>query len=112
MWEVPPAEAVVPAGMEGKMMNAQLDLPGAAFEKPLTERQKATDAKAKAQVRRAALNAAKKLDAAAEAMSDYMFACLEAGMPFRGADDARRLLERQLRDFAGFLENKYAKEPS
>lgn len=90
----------------------QLELPGAAFEKPLTERQKAAEAKSKAQVRRAALIAAKKLDAAVEAMEDYLLVVRSAGLPIRGEDDARKLLIRDMRDYSGFLENKYSKESS
>lgn len=59
--------------------------------------------------KKAGIEAAKKLHAAADALSHFAICCGicdDASSP-RGADDGRYLLAQQCREYAGWLESKY-----
>lgn len=69
------------------------------------------DGRAVAARKKAALVAAKKLDAAADAVSAFALACAmcaDASSP-RGDDDGRRLLAQSMRKYAGHLNSVYDK---
>ena len=61
--------------------------------------------------KKAALVCAKKLEAAADALNDFLKACHEcndAGRD-RGADDSRRILQASMREYAGHLDSVFNK---
>lgn len=77
----------------------------------LSDRDRKAQARAEAARKKAALICAKKLQAAADALSDFGMACLEcndASSP-RRADDGRTLLAASMREYAGYLESVYDK---
>lgn len=78
----------------------------------LSDRDRKAQARAEAARRKAALDCARKLDAAADALSAYSMACLEVGDASapRRADDGRTLLAENCREFAGWLDSVYEKE--
>lgn len=82
-----------------------------AGEDWLSDRDRKTKAKAEAARKKAALACAKKLEAAAEALHELVMACMECedGSTVRRADDGRLLLQRDIREYAGWLESVYGK---
>jgi len=77
-----------------------------------SDRDRRAQARAEAARTKAALDCARRLHAAADALSTYSLACMEcrdASAP-RGADDGRTLLAQSCREFAGWLESVYEKE--
>jgi len=78
----------------------------------LSDRDRKAQARAEAARRKAGLACAKKLDAAAEALHEFVMACLEcndASSP-RGEDDGRTLLQRSIREYAGYLESVFGEK--
>lgn len=77
----------------------------------LSERDRKTQAKAEAARKRAALACCKKLEAAADALSELMAACNDChdGSSVRREDDGRILLMRNILEYAGWLESVYSK---
>lgn len=74
----------------------------------LSERDKKSQTRADAAVKRTGLAAAKKLEAAAEAVNDFLHACLDAGHEDqRGAADGRRVLISNIMEYASYLDGKY-----
>lgn len=74
----------------------------------LSERDKKSQARADAAVKRSGLAAAKKLEAAADAVNEFLHACLDAGhADMRGAGDGRRVLIGNIMEYASYLEGKY-----
>ncbi|MBV6855892.1 MULTISPECIES: hypothetical protein [Xanthomonas] len=59
--------------------------------------------------KKAGQNCAKKLQAAAEALSDYARACGECkdGSGPRSLDDSRLILSRDINEYASWLEGRY-----
>jgi len=74
----------------------------------LSERDKKSQARADAAVKRTGLAAAKKLEAAADALNDFLHAYLDAGYEdMRGAADSRRVLISNIMEYASYLDGKY-----
>lgn len=75
----------------------------------LSDRDRKSQAKAEAARKRAAVQCAKKLREAAEALSIYSMACFECrdGSGVQRGDDGRSLLMGDLQEFAGWLESVY-----
>lgn len=74
----------------------------------LSERDKKSQARADAAVKRTGLAAAKKLEAAAEALNEFLHACLDAGHEdTRGAADGRRILTNNLMEYSSYLESRF-----
>ena len=60
--------------------------------------------------RKAALRAAEKLQAAADAVAEFSMACLECNDgSVRGSDDSRVILSTSMREYAGWLESVFGK---
>lgn len=73
-----------------------------------SERDKKAQAKAEAAVKKAALATAKKLNAAAESLNEFLSACLDAGHEDRmGSADGRRRLSADMLEYSGWLEAVY-----
>ncbi|TXH90418.1 MAG: hypothetical protein E6Q78_05095 [Rhodoferax sp.] len=74
----------------------------------LSERDQKSQARADAAVKRSGAAAAKKLEAAAEAVNEFLHACLDAGHDdIRGAADGRRVLISNIMEYASYLDGKY-----
>jgi len=54
-------------------------------------------------VQKKALKLAAALDKACDAMSEFSWACMDAGLPFKGADDSRVLLLESMVEYANHL---------
>lgn len=54
-----------------------------------------------------ALALAKKLNAASEAMRQFVHACIDCGEPYPLADDTRRTMQETLTEYSGHLELVY-----
>lgn len=69
-------------------------------------------AKAEAARKKAALACAKKLEAAADALRDFMRACNECddASRVRGDDDGRMVLQRSILEYAMYLSSRYERE--
>lgn len=67
--------------------------------------------KQEARRKKAALCCAKKMEAAQESIMDYLNACCackdNSGDELRGMSDSRRILARDLSEYAAFLNFKY-----
>ncbi len=89
-------------------MTYQLTMTG---EDWLSDRDRRTQARAEAARRKAALKAAEKLFAAADAVGEYAMACLECndGSGHKAADDGRHVLQANVRELGGWLESVYGK---
>lgn len=76
-----------------------------------SDRDRKAKAKAEAARKKAALACAKKLGAAAESLHELVMACMECndGSTARRADDGRLLLQRDILEYAGWLESVYGK---
>jgi len=57
-------------------------------------------------VRAKARAAVKAMEKAAEALKDYAVACVQAGETIREHGDSRRTLQRDLREFASWLDTR------
>lgn len=57
---------------------------------------------------KSALRCAKKLEAASEALQQYLYACLDCGERYPYADDSRITLQRNLNEFSGWLDSVYS----
>jgi hypothetical protein len=68
-------------------------------------------ARAEAVRKKAALNCARKLDAACEALSEYLIACNDCRdeSRSRGADDSRTILISHMREYANHLDGVFGK---
>ena len=77
----------------------------------LSDRDRKAQARAEAARKKAALACAKKLEAAADSLHELVMACMECndGSGSRGEDDGRAVLQRNLREFSGWLESVYGK---
>jgi hypothetical protein len=77
----------------------------------LSERDRRSQAKAEAARKKAAVACSKKLQAAADSLSDLMAACNECqdGSSVRREDDGRILLMRNILEYAGWLDSVYSK---
>lgn len=79
----------------------------------LSDRDKHKQARAEAARKKAALACAKKLEAAAEALTHFMHACNEcrdgSGDEMRGVSDGRYRMIHDLMEYASWLEGKYEK---
>jgi hypothetical protein len=78
----------------------------------LGDRDKKSQARANAARSKAALDCARKLSAAADAISAFTQACIEcddASRP-RGADDSGTILVGNICEYAGWLESKYGEK--
>lgn len=78
----------------------------------LNDRDKKSLQRAEAARGKAGLACAKKLEAAADALHEFVMACLEcndASRP-RGEDDGRAVLQRSLREYSAYLKSVYAKD--
>jgi hypothetical protein len=75
----------------------------------LSDRDRKAQARAEAARRKAAIKAAEKLQAAADAVAEFSMACFECNDASRpmGADDGRNMLSANMREFAGWLESVY-----
>lgn len=74
----------------------------------LSDRDKKSQARADAAVKRTGLVAAKKLEAAAEAVNEFLHACLDAGHEdMRGASDGRRVLINNIMEYASYLDGRF-----
>ncbi|QDQ87634.1 hypothetical protein FMZ60_08555 [Alcaligenaceae bacterium SJ-26] len=60
--------------------------------------------------KKAALNAAKKIQAAADALNVFLLACIDCddASRSRGQDDGRIILMSNMMEYAGYLESKYS----
>lgn len=88
-------------------MTHQLSMTG---EDWLSDRDRKTQARAEAARRKAALRAAEKLQAAADAVAEFSMACLECNDgSVRGSDDSRVILSTSMREYAGWLESVFGK---
>lgn len=76
----------------------------------LSDRDRKAQAKAEAARARAARKTAKALQDAAEAVSEFKFACLECGdgSATLRADDGRDRLSLQMREYSAWLERVYS----
>lgn len=63
--------------------------------------------------KKAGIDCAKKLNAAAKALSDYLMACNEcrdgSGSEQRGISDGRNMLIRDICEYSGYLESRYCR---
>ena len=59
---------------------------------------------------KAALKLAQKLNAAHEAVRQYIFACCDCGERYPYADDSRMLLQKSMSEYSGWLESVYRKK--
>lgn len=77
-----------------------------------SDRDRRSQAKAEAARKKAAMACAKKLEAAADALHELVMACMDCndGSRLRGDDDGRVLLQRNMREFAGWLESVYGRK--
>ena len=77
----------------------------------LSDNDRKRQARAEAARRKAALKAAEKLFAAADAVGEYAMACLECndGSGPKAADDGRHVLQAHMRELGGWLESVYRK---
>lgn len=76
-----------------------------------SDRDKRDRARADAAVKKTGLACAVKLERAAEALHDYLIACMDAGHEDRmGAGDGRRRLAEDLTEYAGYLNSVYGKD--
>jgi hypothetical protein len=93
---------------EALIMTHQLTMTG---EDWLSDRDRKTQARAEAARRKAALKAAEKLHASADAVAEFALACLECndGSGPKRADDGRNILQAHMREFGGWLESVYGK---
>lgn len=77
----------------------------------LSDRDKRTQAKAEARRKKAGLDCAKKLRAAADSLNDYLMACNEcrdgSGNEIHGAADSRKRLMSDLLEYASYVEFKH-----
>ena len=77
----------------------------------LSERDKKAQAKAEATRKKVALSCAKKLEAAADSLNEFLAACREcrdgSGNELQGQSDGRTLLVGNLMEYSGYLEQKY-----
>lgn len=74
-----------------------------------SDRDRKAQAKAEAARRKAAVECAKKLVAAIDALHAYSRSCREIGdgSEVRGASDGRILLAQNMREYAGWLDSVY-----
>ena len=65
--------------------------------------------RAEAARKKAALECSKKLEAAADALSEYLYSCIDCGDGScqKGVDDSRLLLKEQLMEYKSWLDSKY-----
>lgn len=77
----------------------------------LSDRDKQAQARAESKRKKAAIACARKLEAASEALSDFLHVCLDCHdeSRSRGADDGRLILIRNITEYAGYLSSKYDK---
>lgn len=77
----------------------------------LSDRDRKAQARAETARKKAALACAKKLEAAADALHELVMACIDCndGSRCRGDDDGRVVLQRNIREYAGWLESVYGK---
>lgn len=79
----------------------------------LSDRDKRHQARAEAARKKAALDCARKLEAAAESLSRFLLACNEcrdgSADERMSAGDSRKLLMANLMEYSAWLESKYAK---
>lgn len=74
----------------------------------LSERDKKSQARADAAVKRTGLAAAKKLEAAADALNEFLHACLDASHEdMRGASDGRRVLINNIMEYSSYLDGRF-----
>lgn len=78
----------------------------------LSDGDRKRQAKAEVARKKAAQACSKKLEAAADSLCEFMFACTECGdgSRDRGADDSRRLLQASMREYATYLDQAYNKD--
>lgn len=77
----------------------------------LSDRDIKTQARADAAVKRTGLAASKKLEAAAEALNEFLHACLDAGHQDRmGAGDGRRVLMQSIMEYSSYLDGVFGKK--
>ena len=79
----------------------------------LSDRDKKSQAKAEAARRRAALQLIKRLDAAGEALGEFLTACIECrdgSGEIRGEADGRRILRRDIAEYSAWLSSVYDKQ--
>ncbi|AEA65982.1 hypothetical protein [Burkholderia gladioli] len=77
----------------------------------LSDRDRNARAAAEAKRKKAAIACARKLEAASEALSQFFLACIECqdASTSRGDDDGRRILMRNITEYAGYLSSVYDK---
>lgn len=77
----------------------------------LSDRDRKQQARAEAARKKAAQICAKKLEAAADALHDFLMACIECddASRSRGDDDGRVILQRNIIEYAGWLDSVYNK---
>lgn len=76
----------------------------------LSDRDRNRTKRAEAAKRKAALDCARKLKAAADSLKAFMWACHECGDPFeRGAADGRQILLEDCMEYATYLESVFEK---
>lgn len=77
-----------------------------------SDREVKAQAKAETARKKAAINCARKLEAASQALlNEFLAACNECGDASRGRglDDGRMILMRNINEYAGYLDNVYNK---
>ncbi len=76
-----------------------------------SDREVKTQAKAEAARKKAAINCARKLEAASQALNEFLAACNECGDASRGRglDDGRMILMRNINEYAGYLDSVFNK---
>ena len=74
----------------------------------LSEPDKKSKARAEASIKRTGLAASKKLEAAADALNDFLRACMDAGHEDqRGAADGRRILINDIMEYSSYLDARF-----
>jgi len=78
----------------------------------LSDRDKKAQQRAEAARKKAALEAARKLRAASQALNEYLTACLACNdaSRSRGVDDSRTILIGNMNEYACFLQGRFDKE--
>lgn len=75
-----------------------------------SDRDRKAKARADANVKKTAIAAAKKLETAADALNEFLSACLDADHPdTQGAGDGRRTLVSSMMEYSGYLESVYGR---
>ncbi|VVE56723.1 hypothetical protein PAQ31011_05135 [Pandoraea aquatica] len=91
-----------------KPVPTQLSMTGDDWK---SDREVKAQARAEAARKKAAVECARKLEAARDALSAYLLACIDCNdaSGSRGADDSRSILMGNMSEYAGYLRSVYDK---